>query len=62
MKIDLSLSEQLVFLTRLCLQQGVGWRVSVGGRLPCQDSPHHYTLNEAQGRAPALAFCSVFRR
>lgn len=35
MKIDLSLSEQLVFLTRLCLQQGVGWGVSVGGHLPC---------------------------
>ena len=25
MKIDLSLPEQLVFLIRLCLQQGVGW-------------------------------------
>lgn len=27
MKIDLSLSEQRVFLIRLCLQQGAGWGV-----------------------------------
>lgn len=43
MKIDLSLSKQLVFLIRLCLQRGVGWGC-VGGRVPCQDSIATYTL------------------
>jgi hypothetical protein len=61
MEIDLSLSEQLVFLIRLCLQQGVGLG-ECEGRLPYQDSIHHYTLNKAQGTVSATAFCSVLGR
>lgn len=39
MKIDLSLSEQLVFLIRLCLQQGVGWGGGCARRAPPLSGP-----------------------
>lgn len=55
MKIDLSLSEQLVFLIRLCLQQGAGGGCVRGGRLPCQEPSPAHTVNKV-GVQPGSGF------
>lgn len=67
MRIDLSLSGQLVFLIRLCFQQGAGlggmWGGCVQrGRLPCQERSPAHTVSEGRGAALVLALCSVPRR
>lgn len=51
MKIDLSVPEQLVFLIRLCLQQGVGWVCVCVRRAPPLSglSSPPDTENKAQG-------------
>lgn len=64
MKTDLSLSVQLVFFIRLCLQQGVGWGCVHVRRAPPLSGPCSPpdAVNKAQGAALAPVLCSVLRR